>query len=357
VIHARVLHAPWDAVPVALSGVLGAALLAWPSAPLVALSVWWGSNTIGHLFIHRPFFAAPWANRLFSAWLSVVVGMPQTLWRERHLSHHAGARWTPRLSAPLLLETALVLGLWAALPPAFLVGVWLPGWLGGLALCWLQGHFEHHRGTVSHYGGLYNLLFFNDGYHVEHHAFPGLHWRALPGRRARGARASRWPAVLRWLDLLTLESLERRAARSGRLRRFLVRSHERAFRALLARLGAPPRRVAIVGGGLFPRTALVLRRLLPGARLTVIDRSAAHLEEARPWLDGAVEWVHGAFDPERHAGFDLVVVPLAYRGDREALYRRPPAPALIVHDWLWRRRGAGAVVSGLLLKRLNLVAA
>jgi hypothetical protein len=116
--------------------------------------------------------------------------------------------------------------------------------------------------------------------------------------------------------------------------------------------------VAIVGGGLFPRTALVLRAFLPEARLTVIDRSAAHLEEARPWLEGgAVEWVHGAFDPGRHAGFDLVVVPLAYRGDRAVLYRRPPAPALIVHDWLWRRRGAGAVVSGLLLKRLNLVSA
>ena len=146
----------------------------------MALSVWWGSNTIGHLFVHRPFFAAPWANRLFSAWLSLVVGMPQTLWRERHLAHHAGGHWAPRLSTQLLAETALVLGLWAALPPAFLLGVYLPGWLGGLALCWLQGHFEHHRGTVSHYGGLYNLIWFNNGYHQEHHLRPLTHWTQMP---------------------------------------------------------------------------------------------------------------------------------------------------------------------------------
>jgi hypothetical protein len=57
-----------------------------------------------------------------------------------------------------------------------------------------------------------------------------------------------------------------------------------------------------------------------------------------------------------HAGFDLVVVPLAYVGDRARLYRDPPAPFLLVHDWLWRPGGTrGTVVSVLLLKRLNLV--
>ena len=36
---------------------------------------------------------------------------------------------------------------------------------------------------------------------------------------------------------------------------------------------------------------------------------------------------------------DLVVIPLAFVGDRESvLYRAPPAPRVLVHDWIWRRR-------------------
>ena len=47
--------------------------------------------------------------------------------------------------------------------------------------------------------------------------------------------------------------------------------------------------------------------------------------------------------------------PLAFIGDRAAIYRHPPAPVVLIHDWLWRPHGRGAVVSLLLLKRLNLV--
>jgi hypothetical protein len=49
------------------------------------------------------------------------------------------------------------------------------------------------------------------------------------------------------------------------------------------------------------------------------------------------------------------VFPLAFDGARAAGYRAPPAPVVFVHDWVWRRRGAGVVVSLLLLKRLNRV--
>ncbi|HZT81437.1 MAG TPA: hypothetical protein VFA26_14505 [Gemmataceae bacterium] len=242
--------------------------------------------------------------------------------------------------------------LWVA--PQFFLTAYLPGYLIGLGLCWLHGHYEHCRGTVSHHGLLYNLLFFNDGYHVEHHAAPGAHWTCLPLRTATDTPTSRWPAVLRWLDAFSLEGLERRALRSPRLQRFLLRTHERAFRALLPRL-PEVRRVAIVGGGLFPRTLLVLRRLLPEARFVIIDRSAANLDAARPLFSGEVEIVHAAYAAHQLAGCDLAVFPLAFAGDREALYREPPAPAVIVHDWMWRRRGSGARVSLFLLKRLNLV--
>jgi hypothetical protein len=88
----------------------------------------------------------------------------------------------------------------------------------------------------------------------------------------------------------------------------------------------------------------------------VIDADPTHVEAARRFPVGDTEFVTAVYDPDRHTGFDLVVIPLAYVGDRAGLYREPPAPFLLVHDWLWRRGGArGTVVSVLLLKRLNLV--
>ena len=48
------------------------------------------------------------------------------------------------------------------------------------------------------------------------------------------------------------------------------------------------------------------------------------------------------------------MIPLCFDGDREAIYRDPPS-AVLVHDWIWRRRGTSTTVSTLLLKRINLV--
>jgi len=232
-------------------------------------------------------------------------------------------------------------------------------------LCGAHGYYEHAHGTTSHYGRLYNLLLFNDGYHVEHHAHPSAHWTRLPTYHDPRARVSRWPAPIRWLEGDGLILLERLALRSLALQRFLLRAHEGAFRKLFTRDGglegtAP--RIAIVGGGLFPRTALVLRRILPQARLTIIDANLAHLNAAREWpIGGDVEFIHERFPArnlsgfEGDRGFDVVVLPLSFEGDRDALYDRPPARTVIVHDWLWRKRGVSGIVSVVLLKRLNLV--
>jgi hypothetical protein len=350
-------HSRWDGLLVALAVGHGVLLLAVPAAPIIALGLWWNSNTVAHYFLHKPFFRARALNVLFALYLSVLLGVPQTLWRDRHLAHHAGVAWRWRLSSRLIAETALVLGLWAILlarAPVFFLTAYVPGYLAGLALCWLHGYYEHTRGTTSHYGTLYNLLFFNDGYHVEHHRYPGEHWTHLPQRVATETDASRWPAVLRWLDVFNLETLERCVLHSPLLQRFVLDRHERAFRTLLPHLPVV-RRIGVVGGGLFPRTLLILRRLLPEARLFAIDQSIDHIGIARPLAPEGVEFVHAFYAPDRPHDFDLLVVPLAFVGDREALYRRPPVQAVLVHDWIWRRRGMSAVVSPLLLKRLNLV--
>ena len=350
-------HSAWDALFLALTAAHAAALIAAPSIPLIAIGMWWNANTVAHNFIHRPFFRARTANRAFSLVLSAVLGVPQALWRERHLEHHAGGVRPRRNWPALAADSAVVAGVWAVLlwtAPIFFVRVYLPGIAIGLGLCQLQGYFEHARGTTSYYGRLYNWLFFNDGLHVEHHERPGTHWRDLP-RFSRGdVPISAWPPVLRWIETASLDELERLVLRAPALRRFVLRTHTRAFRALLPQLPASPD-VEIVGGGLFPRTALVMRELLPDAHVTIIEAKPAHLAIATAMLGPSVQARCESYVPTTRSGADLLVVPLAFVGDRQQFYDAPPAPAVLVHDWIWRRRGTGVVISWLLLKRLNLV--
>ena len=349
-------HSPRDGVLIAAAMSHAAFLVTLPSAPVVALGLWWNANTVAHNFIHAPFFTGRWPNRAFAMFLSVVHGFPQSVWRERHLAHHAGRPPRVRLSPTLVVETLLVVSMWAvwaSLSPRTFAGAYVPGWLGGLLLCRVQGHFEHARGTTSHYGRLYNALFFNDGYHIEHHLAPGRHWSELPARRARG-RTSRWPPVLRWLDALTLEGLERLVLASPALQRLVLHVHERAFRRVLPAF-VSARRVLIVGGGLFPRTALVVRRLLPEARLTIVDLDAEHLRIAAGFLDRTVDCRPARYTGTEPWPADLVIIPLSYVGDRNRLYETPPAPLLLVHDWIWRYRAGGAAILPL-LKCVNVVA-
>src|SRR4030095_6106575 len=143
-----------------------------------------------------------------------------------------------------------------------------------------------------------------------------------------------------------------RSARA--LQKCVLARHERAFRRLLPELPAISD-VAIVGGGLFPRTVLILQRLLPEARVVVIDASADNIKLARVFRDREVDFVNARYDSRQHAGFDLLVIPLSFVGDRASLYRYPPASAVVIHDWIWRRHGTTALISVFLLKRLNLV--
>jgi hypothetical protein len=357
-------HSKSDAVLVALSLVHAVLLITVPSSPLIAVGLWWNANTISHNFVHLPFFRSPVLNRAYSIYLTMLLSIPHSVWRERHLRHHSGRgggsfRWTPMGCA----EVGVIAVLWIAMAsvnPEFFTTVYLPGYLVGLGLCQLQGHFEHARGTTSCYGWFYNLIFFNDGYHVEHHLRASEHWTLLPRHTQADALHSRWPPVLRWLDSINLESLERVVLRSSWLQRRVVACHERAFRALLPQL-PEIRRVTIVGGGLFPRTALLLQRLLPAARLTIIDASAANLATASRFLDGTIEFRHGTYrllpgaaSREPDEGH-LVVIPLAFIGDRQRLYREPDGAVMLVHDWIWRRRVHGVTVSWLLLKCVNLI--
>ncbi len=350
-------HSSWDGLFVALAVVHGMALIFAPSVAFVAIGVWWNSNTIAHNFIHLPFFRRRWINKLFSAYLSILLGIPQRLWRDRHLAHHANRRWRFSWSNQLATESLLIALLWtslAAIAPRFLLSVYLPGYVIGLGLCYLQGLLEHDPEPISHYGRLYNLFFFNDGFHAEHHAHPAEHWTRLPAHSDPPNRISHWPAVLRWIERGGLDGLEHLVLKSKWLQRFVLSAHERAFREFVPVL-QNPQRIGIVGGGLFPRTALVLQRIFPSSQITIIDADSRNLATARRFLNCEVEFRHEWFEPRSRCDFDVLVIPLAFRGDKWAVYQRPTAPAVLVHDWIWGKTDRSVVISWPLLKRLNLV--
>ena len=361
-----------------LAVALGLLLLAFPTFPVIAFGLWWNSNTVSHNFIHRTFCRNRLAHSIFSTYLTLLLGYPHSIWEARHLAHHGGRKAgvaLTSLTGQMKLELALVLALWAGLAmffTQFLIYVYLPGFVVGMILCRVHGRFEHIKGeTVSHYGTIYNFLFLNDGYHAEHHLRPNLHWTELPGTRDVNANGSRWPAVLRWIedlhrvlrDRLSVSShlcrLERIVLHSSFLQKFVLARHEQAFRKLLGHLPANASRIGIVGGGLFPRTALVMRRLLPRLQLVLIDCSAANLATASRILGDGIETRHEMFDAQTATDgpdcIDALIIPLALVGDRKTLYARPPAASVFVHDWIWNRRGKSAIVSFFLLKRINLV--
>jgi hypothetical protein len=96
----------------------------------------------------------------------------------------------------------------------------------------------------------------------------------------------------------------------------------------------------------------------------VIDANENNLATARAFVERgdderrrAITFRHERFSIERatEVDTDLLVIPLAYQGDREAVYAQPPARTVVVHDWLWCPRGRSRIVSVFLLKRLNLV--
>src|SRR5262249_50925149 len=98
----------------------------------------------------------------FSLYLTLLLGIPQSLWRDRHLAHHAGARPRVRLRFWFVVEVVLVLALWLlliALVPRFFLTAYLPGYVLGLALCLLHGHYEHSRAMISQRGRFYSGFF------------------------------------------------------------------------------------------------------------------------------------------------------------------------------------------------------
>ena len=243
-----------------------------------AWAIAWNINGVSHNFLHTPYFRSGALNRAFGVIESLAIGFSQTLYRQIHLRHHVGNAdrpgpdgstadplsiyrhgtdgapeplWRYMLlgalrddgSAALLAEmrrrrptdadfVRVELACVALFVVAGLLVDWravlflLPCWYLGNALSQLSGYYEHLGGNpddpiawgVSSYAPLYNLIWFGNGHHAEHHFRPAIHWTRLPAfhraigerQRAAGVHVIR---TAHWLGFLDRGARRRRAAR------------------------------------------------------------------------------------------------------------------------------------------------
>jgi fatty acid desaturase len=220
---------------------LGFQTLPWwvlvPAFIVITWSYCWNMQCISHNFIHNPFFTNEWLNRAYSVLESLALGVPHVLYHHYHMNHHWGDSdkkgpdgttrdWSSiyrygkggqpesfwrycllsffrvevgpvvRVTArhhqlpQLAIESLALGGMWLAMLLVdwrYLVLFYLPSYYLGWVLSYAEGYLEHYGATpgnplansVSSYNWLYNLFWFNNGYHQEHHWDPKVHWTKM----------------------------------------------------------------------------------------------------------------------------------------------------------------------------------
>lgn len=220
----------------------------WPvSLLLAAVSVFLictNYQCVAHNFLHNAFFRSSTPNRVFSVLNTLLIGVPQSLYKVHHLHHHKynndacdlqtgttrdmtstyryarqqgqeegflsysllgffrsnfgfmlrGAQQRGLLPMVVIEFMALIMVLlgMAMLNPWALLGFYAPVWILGQIAAQAENYLEHHGAlpgdrrtdSVSCYGALYNLIWFNNGYHQEHHFKPQVHWTRIREIRA-----------------------------------------------------------------------------------------------------------------------------------------------------------------------------
>jgi len=232
-----------------------------------SVSIGWNINSVCHNFVHNPFFTSPLLNRLFSLMQSFALGFSQVCYDAVHSRHHRGnsdrvgengdtldwasiyrhghddeaeSPWSytflsylrddpVAIVKELKLKDAAearwgvfeIVGFMALYIGMFFVNwkfmlYFIPFYYLGHCLSYLNGYYLHYGGDteqpiawgVSSYHKLYNWLWFNNGYHAEHHFRPKMHWTKMKefqrqiaaDQEAAGVRVITLPHALGFLD-------------------------------------------------------------------------------------------------------------------------------------------------------------
>jgi fatty acid desaturase len=236
---------------------------------IYSVSISWNINGISHNFIHTPYFRSHTLNRLFSLMESVTVGFSQVFYDAVHMQHHKGnmdridpatgktidwisfyrygkngkpenvwgytflsyIRDEPGVTLRELKKRGPAEVRWGIFELVCFVGtfillgylnwhyiiLFLPFYYLGHSLSYLNGYYRHFGSNpdvpiawgVSSYNWLYNITWFNNGYHAEHHYRPKVHWldmaklheQIADEQRAAGVRVIKPPHALGFLDL------------------------------------------------------------------------------------------------------------------------------------------------------------
>ncbi len=232
-----------------------------------SVSIGWNINSVCHNFVHNPFFTSNLLNRLFSLMQSFALGFSQVCYDAVHSRHHRGnsdrpgddgdtidwasiyrhgddheaeSVWTytffsyirddpwailrelrTRSASEARWGAAEIIGFMALYIGMFFVNwkfmlFFIPFYYFGHCLSYLNGYYLHYGADpdqpiawgVSSYHKLYNWIWFNNGYHAEHHFRPKMHWTKMKefqkqiaaDQEAAGVRVIKPPHALGFLD-------------------------------------------------------------------------------------------------------------------------------------------------------------
>jgi len=238
-----------------------------PMGLIYSICISWNINSICHNFVHNPFFISDVLNRLFSFMQSIALGFSQTCYDCVHSRHHQGnsdkqdehgetvdwasiyrhghdgeaeSAWKytflsyirddPKLIIGELYKRRKVEAYWGtaeiiAFLSWFVLGFFLnwkfmlfflPFYYFGHCLSYLNGYYMHYGANpdkpiawgVSTYNKFYNWMWFNNGYHAEHHYKPQIHWTKMHAFHEQikeqqlrgGVRVVKPPHALAFLD-------------------------------------------------------------------------------------------------------------------------------------------------------------
>jgi fatty acid desaturase len=243
----------------------------WALIPLgfiYSVSISWNINGVSHNFLHNPFFKSPLLNRFFTLLESLTVGFSQVFYEQVHREHHMGNAdlpddaghtidplsiykhghegkpenpWTyifcsyfrddpKHIFREIKRRAGAAEAWWGVFEIVAFLGFFitmgiinwrfivyfLPFYYFGHCLSSLNGYYLHYGGNpdvplawgVSSYHRLYNWLWFNNGYHAEHHYRPRVHWTRMKQlheqiaeqQRQAGVRVITPPHALGFLD-------------------------------------------------------------------------------------------------------------------------------------------------------------